>query len=377
MNKPKKGRTKVHHRRLPDYLRDLIIQGELIRPGLSNGERLPGSRALAEKYSVSQITLMRVLKELVDEGILTGEERRRHTVRDIARCRNLTQHRGVVTVLVPELDYFRDFTRGLEEGLKQHAPERGLRLRVQSYQWDDASMLEQIGDFLESRRSVGMVLKLAEAPGYEKSLEGLLGSGVPVVLFDTAHPKCDSVVIDQTAGVHRALDYLAETGHETLCYLGRFTGRESIERGREAAFRSWFAARGREIPPECLIEFLGQASYDEWLPRLKRLLGASEKLGVFCYNDKDALWVYRALRIAGIPVPERLSLISYDDKYRITGYDPVPFDIGLSTVDARHLEGGKEAARLLVARMDHPRRKFEQVSLTPKLNLRQTSRPRN
>ncbi|MGI8514059.1 MAG: substrate-binding domain-containing protein [Acidimicrobiia bacterium] len=63
-----------------------------------------------------------------------------------------------------------------------------------------------------------------------------------------------------------------------------------------------------------------------------------------CLNDRVALGAYQALADAGLPVPEAVSVISFDDSVLASWLQP-----GVTSIGIRHYEIGKWAVELLLS----------------------------
>ncbi len=90
---------------------------------------------------------------------------------------------------------------------------------------------------------------------------------------------------------------------------------------------------------------------------------------LFAFNDISALGAIRAIREAGLRVPEDVSVVGFDDIASAAYQNP-----GLTTVRQPLYEMGQRAANTLVARMERPDQPMPRtISLEPSLIVRGTT----
>jgi len=167
-------------------------------------------------------------------------------------------------------------------------------------------------------------------------------SGHPYVLVDRQPVRSlDTVLIDRPAGVAAAVGRLLDGGHRQVCYLGP-AGSE-----REDGFRQAFRDRGLEPPRGWKLSEGWQAT-----PESGRAAGAAfpglrpEATALFAYSDLFAYGVIRGLTASGAAVPERISVVGFDDRLPSRFVSPP-----LSTIAHPHEEVGKLAAEVLLGKL--------------------------
>ena len=108
--------------------------------------------------------------------------------------------------------------------------------------------------------------------------------------------------------------------------------------------------------------------------RLFEVFGPDRPTAIYATSDTTAIGLMQAAFQAGVRVPDRLSIVGFDD------IDMAPFTIPpLSTVSQSGVEMGRIAAELLFDMVDNARDRtgVRDVVLTPKLVVRQsTAAPR-
>ncbi len=87
---------------------------------------------------------------------------------------------------------------------------------------------------------------------------------------------------------------------------------------------------------------------------------------IFALSDLMAIGALRAARQRGIPVPEKLAVLGFDD-IDAAGY------MGLSTVSQSLQESGRVAARLLIDRIGSENRPLPRIHIEVRLVARDTT----
>jgi LacI family transcriptional regulator len=144
--------------------------------------------------------------------------------------------------------------------------------------------------------------------------------------------------MDYAAGTRMAMEHLIGLGHTEIGFIG-FAGSEKYE-----AFWQKLEAAGLHYNPR-YVQFL-QAS--ELVPGIlagyesmqKLIAGGRLPTAVLITNDYVAVGAMEALSIAGISVPQEISLVGFDDLAQSS--------IALTTLKADLVELGRIAARLLL-----------------------------
>jgi LacI family transcriptional regulator len=167
--------------------------------------------------------------------------------------------------------------------------------------------------------------------------------GAPIVAVDphTGPSDLPTVDSDNLHGARMATEHLIALGHRRIAML---TGRPDLQSPqlREEGYRQALAAAGLDVD-EALVrrgDYVAEPSTEA----ARRLLGAAEPpTAVFAANDVSAIAVLDVARELSIPVPQRLSVV---------GFDNIPESVlcstPLTTVDQHIHEMGRGAMDLLI-----------------------------
>ena len=218
---------------------------------------------------------------------------------------------GPVTAATPEImlsrstDPNNDFYRTILDGILDELRTQGGKAVVQVVNDLAApAVLNGLKDDLD-----GVLLVGEGGPALEAFSKGCRH---PLVLVDVLQGAATHEVVtsDNAAGLGQAVEHLAQLGHRRVGYVSGVddaTGRE-----RAAAFRFHAMRLGLDVPPAWQA-----VPYDSIAGTTERLLPMLSAPGcptaLACCNDWGALAVIRAAMLAGLRIPQDLSLVGFDD----------------------------------------------------------------
>lgn len=174
-------------------------------------------------------------------------------------------------------------------------------------------------------------------------LQRLAGTGIAVVLVDSAEDGFASVVTDDVAGGRMAADHLIALGHRDIGFIGDepdnpFGFTSSAQ--RELGFREAHDAAGLAVR-ESLVHH-GAHRRDVGYELAGRMLaGAEPPTAIVCCSDMQAVGAITAVRDAGRSVPDDVSVVGFDDI-------ELAAHIGLTTVRQPLYRSGELGAQLLL-----------------------------
>lgn len=187
----------------------------------------------------------------------------------------------------------------------------------------------------------------------------------PIVLLNRSIDgvACDQLSSDNALGTSLAARHLVEQGHRRIGVLG---GRQDVSTGRERreGFLVELQRLGIAVAPEhdLLGDFTHQAGFEGARAMLS---GPTPPTAIFCANDLIAFGVLDCARTLSIPVPDRLSVVGYDD-IEMSGWPA--FD--LTTVRQPTTIMAEFAVSMLLQRLADPDRPFESRRYSAELIVR-------
>ncbi len=287
------------------------------------------SRVLNGRHDVAPATRARIEQILKESGYI------RSSATKVLRIGSS----GIIDLLVPGLDnpYVAEIVRGVEEALGR----TDLRFAV-SFTQDEALGEKQWLEKIADRATDGAILVLTH--GQSTRLDELRQRGISFVVVDhrgELGPDVPSVGATNWSGGRVAVEYLLSLGHRRIAMIaGPDSLRCSLD--RVAGYRAALEATGIPIDPELIRpgDFRLQSGYIQ----TSALLALPDPpTAIFAGNDLQAMGVYKALYLRNIHVPERMSVIGFDDIPLTTIVSP-----SLTSVRQPLFEMGRVATSMLL-----------------------------
>ncbi len=242
----------------------------------------------------------------------------------------------------------------------------------------DLEREERYAETMLARGIRGVIL--GSSPLTFRHLVGLTRRGLQIVAFDRNvaagdELELDSVRVDNVRGVEMAVEHLLQLGHRTIAFvcgpLGSGNRRERLD-GYERTLR----AAGIEQDPRLIwLSASAQGGGDDAATEIGReavhaLMHRPEPpTAFFAINDLTAFGIYAGLRELGIAIPERVSVVGFDDIDLCRVVSPP-----LSTIRQPLMGLMQAAVGLLVGRLDGSNTgPSTHLTLPPELVLRSST----
>lgn len=343
-------------------------------------DRLMSERQLSQKLGVSRVTLRRSLDYFQRQGILRtragGGTWLARPVSPIVQERPKAVRLVGLIVETVENPMLARIVRGVEKC----SSELGYHVALAHDYGDIEHQIAQI-----RRMKSGGIGGVALFPDthYEigrfdirDELNALIDAGVPLVFIDRYIPgiAAPCVLSDNFRGSYMATQHMILSGYRRLGLLG--FGKEGgvVNRDRRKGFVA--ALQDHGLAPEPVVEAdMGTHDYEslarqtvkDWIAANRPRLPFD---GLVCMQDNMAYGAYLALREAGVPVPEQVGLIGFDNLnreiYQAAGLE-------LSSVDQPAERIGREVAAKLISQIeDKEADRHQHVLLTPSLAIRRS-----
>ena len=226
------------------------------------------------------------------------------------------------------------------EGITRAASERGYSVVLIPVGGDPA----QDGvPLAQSSIDVAIVIVSTSLGGGAEDVDPSLN--VPTVVLSSAGPPhASSVSIDDALGAGEVVRHLLALGHPTVHHVA---GPErSLPAGnRERAWRAALVEAGRPVPGVVRGDWTPESGYEA----TRELLATERPTALFVANDQMALGAYRALREAGLRIPEDVSVVGCDDIDEASAFAPP-----LTTVVMDWDLVGREALRVALGMIKNP-----------------------
>ena len=202
-----------------------------------------------------------------------------------------------------------------------------------------------------------------------QSLQELIDRQLPVVVVDRIldHLDVDAVITDNLQSGHMAARYLIENGHSRISII-RGPSNVNPSAQRVTGFRQAMKEAGLVVDAEfeACGDFHPESGYRAAMSMLRL---SPPPTAIFACNDLMAIGALKAVREAGLSVPEDISLVGHDNIEMASYIQPA-----LTTISQPVEELAATAIKLLLERIEQPGLAPRRIVLPNRLVVRQSVR---
>lgn len=351
--------------------------------------RRPTQADVARLAGVSRATVSYVVNGLADSQESISEETQRRVLKAIeelgyepdARAQALRSgSTQTVGLILPDIrnPHFWQTADGVEQELRAS----GYNLLLSSADLSPEHGKEIFKE-LSRRRIDGLILMSAfifQSEGAQKTLTQLLKRRFPITKIGE-HPTIDCVVSNYEAATREAMAYLFSLQHRRIGFiygvrplwdsLGTTDLPVDFAGGvdRLLTYQDCLRAASLPVDPE-LIVTCGTDIEDGYQAALQLLQLPARPTALLVINDLLAIGALRAANDLGLHVPADLSVIGYDDIPLARYLAP-----RLTTSSKDMVRVGREAVKLLLARILDPDRPHQRVEIQARFIIRESTGP--
>ena len=314
------------------------------------------SRAFNDKYDIRKETRTEILRVAREMG---------YRPNPIAR-KLIQQKTFNIGVVVPEFvnSYFPEVIIGIQEILI----EQGYQVLVMQSGECYTTELKNI-KALEDNMVDGMIISLSSEIHNNDYYLDMLERGYPVVFFNRVDENIPAsrVVFDDYKWAYFATEHLVKQGYRKIFHLSGYQ-HLSLSRNRIQGYRKALNKFRIPFTSEYIIEtgfFMeeGQAVME------KLLADRNLPEAIFAANDPTAIGAMKAIKKAGMRIPEDIALVGFTESRMAEIVDPA-----LTSVSQPTFEIGRTAAELLLKQISSDGFAAPKtVVLNGKLNVRESS----
>jgi LacI family transcriptional regulator len=323
---------------------------------------------VAAKAGVSAATVSRVLNgsgavsSNLTERVQAAVEELKYRPNGVAR--NLRRRATTVWGLIIS-DIGNPFFTAMVRGVEDAALEAGYSLVL----CNSDDVLDKEGRYIQvalAEQMAGVIITPASEA--QSDLTPLLARGIPVVAVDRrlSRHDVDTVVADNIRGARLAIEHLLESGCRRIaCITGptqTTTAQERLEGYRQA-----IAAAGLKVDKSLIM--VENFKEDGGYAGAERLLALDHPPdGLFVANNLMTVGALEAVMDVGVDIPQDLLVVGFDDIPWARLTHP-----RLTTVHQPTYDMGRDAGRLLAARLRGDAGPARTVVLSPALKIRESS----
>lgn len=330
---------------------------------------------IAEHFGVSVSTVSRALsgskrvKKEKREAIKEYATEHNFYPNDIAKSLRFSKRQPVkiIGVIVPELTHY--YFSSVLTGIEERASERGYRIII-TMSKESYDREVQLCQMFEAHQVCGVIVSQAKETTQYDHFRSLQNKGITLVFFDRICTGVNAslVVVDDYMGAFNAVTHLINTGCKRIAFYG-MTGNAVIGKNRYNGYRDAIL-KAKLTPDENLIfECDNRADAERITPAILKQEVRPDAF--FCVNDDTAIGVMYTAKRMGFNIPNDISVCGFTNGNRAVACDPQ-----LTTVEQRGVEVGREAADILIDKVEGiiPTDKIEKRIVRTRLVVRGSSK---
>ncbi len=306
---------------------------------------MPTIYDVAERAGVAPVTVSRVLNnsgyasEATRQRVETAVAELGYTPNRLAQGLRSKQTQTLGLVVT---DITNPFWTTVARGVEDAAHLEGFSVVLCNTD-ESESKQSQYVDLLLQKQVDGFVL--VPAGNDLKALLRIQKRGVPVVVVDRRVPvPADSVRCDSETGAYHLTQHLLERGHRRIAAL---SGSRTVSTAtdRVTGYRRALEDAGVPVDERLIFHrsFTQQAGYEMTTAVVEV---SPRPTALFAVNNFIAIGAIRALRAAGLRVPEDMALVAFDDLPLTLIIEPF-----LTVASQPAYEMGQRATELLLSRL--------------------------
>ncbi len=268
----------------------------------------PTLKELASATGMSIATISRALSE-------PGKVKYSTRLRVEAAKRELQQQsmhdrKGIIGIIVPDIS--NEFFPLMLEGIESISSSYDNTIMLCNSLGNIKNEENILRKLLDIKADGIIYITTGEAPALAKEI--INNNIVPVIFLDRnpGLKNISLVTTDNHNGMYQATRYLITLGHRKIMYLG---GREgtSTDNDRLAGFRD--AISDSAIDDGQIAEIHADFAYQKAFESVSSMIaqGTMKYTAIASANDTMAMGAMKALKNAGLRIPEDISIIGYDD----------------------------------------------------------------
>lgn len=342
-------------------LKDILLK-DISEGNFARGRRIPSERELAERFGISRSSVRETITELINSDVLFRTVGKGTFVSELLPREPEIAVPSISFVISEEIFHFvQTGYNKILSGVQQVCRDRGTQLLFNSIGEESGSF----NDRREKRAKRHLTGCVVVGGVRRQVLDRLQQRGIPTVLVDLIlrDDTLDfpSVIIDYEAGAKLAVDYLYRYGHRRIGYIG-FSGSQKYEGYWNSLERLGLTYDPRQVEFLQLLDLQPGilAGYHAMRGILSRQRLPSAMLVT---NDFVAIGVLEALGMAGIKVPDQMSVVGFDD----LGLKQSP---SLTTIRVDLTRVGERAAELLFQQIESGERNSEKTIIPVDIAIR-------
>lgn len=336
---------------------------------------------VARLARVSRATVSYVLNGQTDGRVPISQETRQRVLKAVAELDYVPDARAqalrsgstkTIGLIIPDIHnpHFWE----VADGVEQEASAAGYHILLSSIP-PEKKYAEDVFKDLSQRRIDGLIMVpsfMYQSEEAQKTLTYLLERRVPVVGIMAEHSGADyhidRIISDYRNTTLEIMSHLLSLQHRRI---GLIYGIDVPVLGNDRlfAYRESLQAANLPVDPDLVVQ-CGSSIEDSYQAARQLLELPARPTALLVINDFLAIGALRAVNDLGLNVPQDVSVFGYDDIPLAKYLTP-----RLSTASKDGGKVGREAMRLVLARLQDPDLPRQEIRLPARLILRESTGP--
>lgn len=338
------------------------IENKIRNKTLKIDDRISSENELSKKYNISRMSARQAITNLVNRKLLyriAGKGTFVATVKE-------GEEKSTIGLILNNMA--NPFFAQLAKAVQKKAFQSGYD--VVYYANDNLLDESKSIDIIIKRKIAGLILVPSQENGEENIIKKIDSEKIPFIYLNKKlkYPESDSVIVDNKDGARQAMKHLYSLGHRRIGFIAASPYSSAISERLEE-FNSFMKKHG--LSENAKVQISGLLNDKGGYEAGKTILSSSNRItAIFCANDIVAIGALRAVREAGLEVPNDLSIVGYDDITPAEYLSP-----SLSTI-SQPLETMSDATvDILIKKIEKNNDSWERKNLifSPKLIVREST----
>lgn len=272
-----------------------------------------------------------------------------------------------IGVIIPEYTHY--YFSSILSGIDQEASAKGYSLMVAQSGEMYKREAEICKKFFENK-VCGVIVSQAKDTREYSHFERLISAGIPLIFYDRicTGVNASRVVVDDYQGAFNAVKHLIDTGCRHIAYFGSPKNLE-ISKNRFNGYCDALREAGLTIDER----FQRICDNRPDAEQVAREILEQEEVpdAFFAVNDETAIGILTTAKRMGYRIPQDLSICGFTNSNNSTACDPT-----LTTVEQRGVEIGRQAANILISKVEGliPKESVEKRIVRTRLIVRESTR---
>ena len=333
----------------------------ILRKNMRNSKLLPSYRTLMKEYNISLATVRQAIGKLKEEGLVRSEQGKR----TFYQTSPTLEKNHLIGIIIPRVheSVFGAVVENIEEVLSS----KGYHMILCNSHDSAVNEMKHIKT-LKERKVMGIIFGPSHITKSINSIKFSEVHKIPFLLL-LGHIKgvdTDYVTDDGTKGAHKLVRHLLSLGHRRIAFIGGCF--DIAFPGRIKGYKDALKEYGVKFDKTLLMTTQSQ-KVKNVTKSIKTLLTMKNKpTAIFAINDKVAINVLKALHNLKVKVPEKMSIVGYDNIEAVSS-----LRVPLTTVNINTSEIGHIAAIALISKIDGERTENIRKLIEPELIIRKSS----